>query len=256
MEIATTLTRVTLRPMSGDRHRAVRLQREYYARTSAGYDDLHDAEFEPGLELVLDCLQRWKAASVLDVGTGTGRLLRELAAREPAVAFHGVDPVTELLEIAHERYGLPASALSVAGGERLPFDDGSWDAVCEVGVLHHVPQPGVVVAEMLRVAARVVVICDDNRFAVGALPRRLAKVALARVGVLDRAARVRHGGRDYRFSEEDGVSYGFSVYDVIAPVREWADEVIIHPVGGPRSGPLAHRHMLGAPGIVLCARRR
>ena len=232
------------------------MQREYYARTLARCLELHDEEFEPGLEIVLECLQRWEASSVLDVGTGTGRLVRELRARDPAMTLHGIDPVPELLERAREDFGVPQESVSVAAGERLPFADGSWDAVCELGVLHHVPDPRLVVDEMLRVAARIVVICDDNRFGVGALPRRMAKVALDRIGLLDAAARARHDGRSYRVSASDGVSYGFSVYDVLGRVKAWADEILLYPVGGPRLGPLARWHRLGAPGIVLCARRR
>ena len=81
--------------MPRERNEGVSLQREYYARTAARYDELHDEEFEPGLEIVLDCLHRWEASSVLDVGTGTGRLVRELRARDPAMTLHGIDPVPE-----------------------------------------------------------------------------------------------------------------------------------------------------------------
>jgi len=100
-----------------------------------------------------------------------------------------------VLERAREDFGVPQESVSVAAGERLPFADGSWDAVCELGVLHHVPDPRLVVDEMLRVAARIVVICDDNRFGVGALPRRMAKVALDRIGCSTRRReRVMTGG--------------------------------------------------------------
>ena len=230
-------------------------QRAYYARTANDYDGLHDAEFEPGLAIVLDCLDRWGARSVLDVGTGTGRLLRVLHERQPSLRIHGIDPVPELLEVAIERFGVPKDSVSVADGERLPFVDGAWDAVCELAVLHHVPYPRRVVDEMLRVAARIVVISDDNRFGVGPVPRRLAKLGLSRLGLLDAIARTGRGGRPYRESEGDGVSYGFSVYDILGQVEAWADETLLVPVGGPASGLLSRWHRVGAPGIVLCARR-
>lgn len=241
--------------MTAERNNGVSLQREYYAQTAGSYDDLHDGgEFEAGLEIVLYHLKRWDAKSVLDVGTGTGRLIRELRSRDPRLPIHGIDPVPELLEVARERFGLPAESLGVGDGENLPFADRSWDAVCEIGVLHHVPDPGAVVDEMLRVARRFVLICDDNRFGVGSLPRRMTKLSLDRIGLLDAVARARHG--TFRVSEGDGISYGFSVYNILGRVEAWADEVLLLPVGGPRTGLLSRWHRLGAPSIVLCARRR
>jgi ubiquinone/menaquinone biosynthesis C-methylase UbiE/glycosyltransferase involved in cell wall biosynthesis len=237
-------------------HEGTKLQREYYARTAPGYDEVHDdQEFRPVLELVLDRLQRWGAGSVLDVGTGTGRLVREVLAHDPQLPVHGIDPVPELLALARDRFGVPDEILSVADGEELPFANGSWDAVCALGVLHHVPDPGAVVDEMLRVATRMVVIGDDNRFGRGRLALRFVKLALHRAAVLDAATRALHGGRSYRVSDADGISYAFSVYEILDRVETWADEVVLVPVRGPGRGLLAHWHKIGAPGIVLAARR-
>src|SRR5262249_36378455 len=138
------------------------------------YDDEYRSshEFEPGLNQVLDQIERWGARSVLDVGTGTGRLLRELRDRFPQLPTHGLEPVPEMLTVATERFGIPAETLTVGSGDQMPFADRSWDAVCEIGVLHHVPRPRDVVAEMLRVADRMVIISDDNRLGVGSLPKR------------------------------------------------------------------------------------
>jgi SAM-dependent methyltransferase len=142
----------------------------------------------------------------------------------------------------------------VGSGDRLPFADRSWDAVCEVGVLHHVPRPRDVVAEMLRVADRIVVISDDNRLGGGSWPRRAGKLVMDRLGLLDAAARLRDR-RPYRISPNDGIAYNFTVYSILDQLEEWADEVVLRSVNGPGSGPLARRPRYTAPGIVVCARR-
>jgi SAM-dependent methyltransferase len=234
----------------------IALQRDFYASTAHRYDDEYRSpeEFAPGLNLMVEQLDRWGAQSVLDVGTGTGRLLRDLSARWPTLAIHGIDPVPEMLTVATERFGIPQAALSVGSGERLPFADRSWDAVCEVGMLHHVPRPRAVVAEMLRVADRIVILSDDNRLGSGSLPRRAVKLVLDRLGLLDFAARLRDG-RSYRISDNDGVSYNFSVYSVLDLLEEWGDEVIVRSAHGPAPGPLGRRPRYTAPGVVACARR-
>jgi len=63
--------------------------------------------------------------------------------------------------------GLP---LLMASGDALPFADNSFDAVCEFGILYHVPEPVRVIQEMLRVARHVVVISDANRFGQAVVP--------------------------------------------------------------------------------------
>jgi SAM-dependent methyltransferase len=90
----------------------------------------------------------------------------------------GVEPVEALV-----RQGISSGVnkgfpLLLASGDALPFADNSFDAVCEFGILHHVPDPARVVKEMLRVARNVIVISDANRFGQGFLPLRILKLLL------------------------------------------------------------------------------
>jgi SAM-dependent methyltransferase len=90
----------------------------------------------------------------------------------------GVEPVEALVRqgiSSGVNQGLP---LLLASGDALPFADKSFDAVCEFGILHHVPEPARVIKEMLRVARNVVVISDANRFGQGPLPLRIIKLLL------------------------------------------------------------------------------
>lgn len=89
--------------------------------------------------------------SVLDVGCGDGATAEAVRVHLPNARFVGVDVAVD------RRVRIPAARYD---GRRLPFADGSFDAVMAVDVLHHTTDIGAVLAEMARVAARVVVLKD------------------------------------------------------------------------------------------------
>jgi SAM-dependent methyltransferase len=89
--------------------------------------------------------------SVLDVGCGTGVLAQRLALRGYAVT--GVDPSDGMLEVLRRRS--PAVHAVQSSGAALPFDDGTFDLVLCVAVMHHVADPDAVrqtLVEMVRVS--------------------------------------------------------------------------------------------------------
>lgn len=93
---------------------------------------------------------------VLEVGCGTGVVLRELALRVgPRGRVVGVDSSRALIGAAARllRDHPPAHrpALRVADGAQLPFAGGRFDAAVAVTVLLHVADPLAVVKEMTRV---------------------------------------------------------------------------------------------------------
>jgi SAM-dependent methyltransferase len=209
---------------------AAELQRSYYARTAGAYDAAHADEPEHRLALsyISAFIDSAGIRSVLDVGSGTGRALLHLAAAHPDISLCGVEPVAALRERAVE-HGVPAERLIEAAGEALPFEADSFDAVCELAVLHHVPDPQAVVSEMMRVARRAIFLSDENRFGHGSLAARLAKVSLWKAGAWSAADRLRTRGRGYMVSEEDGVSWSYSVYDSYDALHEWADRIVLIP---------------------------
>ena len=88
---------------------------------------------------------------VLDVGCGTG-VVAITAARLGAKAV-GLDLTPELLDRARENARISQVAVEFHEGdaERLPFDDGCFDAVLSQFGHIFAPRPEIAVAEMLRV---------------------------------------------------------------------------------------------------------
>jgi ubiquinone/menaquinone biosynthesis C-methylase UbiE len=204
-------------------------QRRYYERTAGEYDSAHGHEREPehriALTRIVEALNRIGAKRVLDVGSGTGRGIGYLLA-DGGFDVHGIEPVPALIERAVEN-GIPRERLTQGSGERLPFDDGSFDAVLAIGVLHHVPDADAVIAEMQRVARRAIFISDANRFGRSGAALGLFKLLLAKTRVWPLAFRVRTLGKGYVVTEGDGVAYSYSVYDSVGRFRDWADELEI-----------------------------
>ena len=89
--------------------------------------------------------------SVLDVGAGTGEMAQAISSFRPELIFSGVDV-----------YIRPKTFIPVVkyDGDKLPFDDDSFDAVITVDVLHHCDDPVAVLKECARVSKRFVIIKD------------------------------------------------------------------------------------------------
>jgi ubiquinone/menaquinone biosynthesis C-methylase UbiE len=75
---------------------------------------------------------------VLDVGCGTGYLLRELAGQWPqASELTGIDPAPSMIEAATASARDPRLGFRVGAAERLPFPDGSFDLVVTTTSFDH-----------------------------------------------------------------------------------------------------------------------
>jgi SAM-dependent methyltransferase len=93
---------------------------------------------------------------VLEVGCGTGVVLRDLARRvKPGGMAVGLDPGPHFLAIAAElieQAGLSElTELREGDARALPFGDGEFDAVLAVTTLSHVPNGDQALREMVRV---------------------------------------------------------------------------------------------------------
>lgn len=200
----------------------VEVQRAYYASTAQRYDEMHVCEGDEhyfALSFMLSMLDFLEIRSVLDVGAGTGRTVQYIRAHRPDIRVVGIEPVQALIDQGYAK-GLSADELRVGDATALPYGDGEFDLVCEFAVLHHVREPRLAVAEMLRVAGRAVFISDTNRFGQGSAAARTAKQVLSALGLWKAADLVRTRGKGYTISEGDGLAYSYSVFDNYRQVRE------------------------------------
>ena len=76
------------------------------------------------------------AAKLLDLGCGTGEFTMRVADRVGAREVHGVELIPHIAAEARSR-GITVSESSL--GERLPYDDASFDAIHSNQVIEHLP---------------------------------------------------------------------------------------------------------------------
>lgn len=132
-----------------------RVASETFHRQGADWDEMRAlglpaADVEAAL---LGLLPEGALGRVLDIGTGTGRLLELLAPRVRSGL--GVDASRAMLALARARLGRPGLGhLSVRQGDmyRLPLS-GGFDVVVLQMVLHYAEDPAAVLAEAARCVA-------------------------------------------------------------------------------------------------------
>lgn len=88
------------------------------------------------------------AVRLIDVGCGTGGLLRRLAAAHPDWRCTGVDASPLAVKLARER---TRADITTGDAARLPAGDGTVDAITCADVLYQVEDPAAVLAEFRRV---------------------------------------------------------------------------------------------------------
>ncbi|NBS13421.1 MAG: class I SAM-dependent methyltransferase [Verrucomicrobia bacterium] len=234
---------------------AVEKQRDYYHQTALRYDEMHNAktgEHALALKYFLSFARQYHWRSVLDVGCGTGVALGQML--EAGLSAVGIEPVESLIRVATKKHRIPGMRIAAGSAEKLPYADGSFDAVTEFGVLHHVPQPRLAVSEMLRVARHGIFLSDENRFGRGSSLWRLIKYFWWVLGVFPLGYLLMTRGKGFHETEGDGISFSYSVYDSYQQISQWADVVFMIPL---KKADKIHRFhpLFSTSHILLCALR-
>ncbi len=143
-----------LERLAGVKMERARAAATYFRRNAARWKEVRSLYVdEREVERVLArLLPAQRIHDLLDVGTGTGRMLEIFGPRVKHA--QGIDLSREMLAMARanlERAGLKNCAVRQADMFQLPFPGSSFDAVTIHQVLHYVDHPGPAIAEAARV---------------------------------------------------------------------------------------------------------
>ena len=93
---------------------------------------------------------------ILDLGTGTAQIPVLLCQQLDNCRLMAVDLAVEMLDLAV--YNVEAAGLieqiqlAHVDAKQLPFEDDLFDAIISNSIIHHIPDPGEVLSESMRVA--------------------------------------------------------------------------------------------------------
>jgi len=121
-----------------------------YAALSRNYDSRWSSYIEATHRATLARLHLSGNERILDVGCGTGMLLETLSAGHPGLRLAGIDPSSEMLEVARRRLK-PEVALELAWAEWLPYTDETFDVLVSSNIFHYIREPSLALTEALRV---------------------------------------------------------------------------------------------------------
>jgi len=116
-----------------------------FSRGAETYLRLWAPVLRPHAVRLLDALPLADARRVLDLGTGVGALLPDIARAAPHASLVGVDIAPGMLALAPK--AVPVAAMDAAS---LAFRPGTFDAALMVFVLFLLPEPIVALAEVRR----------------------------------------------------------------------------------------------------------
>lgn len=122
-----------------------------FDRQAADYDTGMQGQHARALyPVLLEELGRIPFRTALDLGCGTGEMIRLLLQADPAREVCGIDLSEKMLAAARAK--LPEKVpLLQADSEAIPFPDGAFDVVYCNDSFHHYPAPQRVLREVRRV---------------------------------------------------------------------------------------------------------
>jgi len=203
------------------------------ASTAATFDDrrfggpIGGIVAEEQARVLANFIGRIQDRRILDVGTGTGRAARQLAAGGAMVT--AIDASDAMLAVARQKAASESLRVNFLRGDAhaLDFRDRSFDVVVSLRVLMHTPQWQRCVAELCRVAERLVIV-DYPSTAGFARLESLARRVLHRFG---RAAEPYHVFSD----REIAAAFAVGGFTVRSMHRQFVLPIALHKaIGSPR----------------------
>src|SRR5262249_62411985 len=122
------------------------------AAEAIDYDAMDHAEVNR--VFVADFLGQWNGfGTILDVGAGTAQIPIELCRQHPSATVLAIDLARHMLDVGERNVAAAALAericMQLVDAKRMPYADGSFAALVSNSIVHHIPEPAAVVAEMI-----------------------------------------------------------------------------------------------------------
>ena len=101
---------------------------------------------------IVKILNPQKYSSLLDVGCGSGILLKNLLALNNGMKLFGLDITPKMVEVAKNKFdNEPSVKITLGSAVNMPYKDNSFDYVTCASSFHHHPDPFQSAKEMVRV---------------------------------------------------------------------------------------------------------
>jgi len=192
--------------------------------------------------VITNFIGRIQGRRILDVGTGTGRAALLLA--RGAAVVTAVDASEEMLAVARERAAAQAVNIRFQKGDAhaLDFPDRSFDVVVSLRLVMHAPKWRTCVAELCRVADRLVILDYPSRRSV-ALFQSAARGMFSALGVRTEPYRVFSHKEIARTLERSG-------FRVRSAHRQFVLPIAFHKLMGSRRLTAATERALDRAGLL------
>ena len=133
-----------------------------FNQQAATYDnDIKGQHARSLYPVILKKLSEIPYHTALDLGCGTGEMMRLILQQNKDKSLYGIDLSEKMLEVAKEKLGNHVN-LILSDSEQLPFSDSFFDVVYCNDSFHHYPAPDKVLSEVYRVLTPngIFVMCD------------------------------------------------------------------------------------------------
>lgn len=89
---------------------------------------------------ILEEIRAKNPASLLDMGCGTGEILRLIRQDNKEISLSGIDLSPEMVKVAHSKE-IEGAEIIIGDAENLPYPENAFDAVVCCQSFHHYPNP-------------------------------------------------------------------------------------------------------------------
>ncbi len=149
----------------------IQKNRNFFNNIAKHYDNqLLKSWFMKALKKTINLIKIKENSKILDIGCGTGNLLKILEDENKNLEIYGIDISEKMLEIAKTK--LKISKLSIQSAENIDFKDNSFDLVFSTEAFHHYSDYNLIMNNIKRVLkkhGRLIVMDVDFGFFLNAI---------------------------------------------------------------------------------------